>query len=548
MYTKLSSTPVQHRIALPKLPSAISAAEIVTAAAEAAPFPYLKAACGVVVLVLKTIETMKKNRADLEDLYASAFKVQTILLEAHADGDALSSSSRTSKIEQLCEKLQVHQTMERVLRELEQLAQKLLSHQLLKRALALITAKAISDKIKDMKEQVAETLKEFNAIVDIDTNREVKEIRRILTAGVIPALILPKPQKLGAASQRLNVLYATATGLVNTAGDTDLSTLIALSNLAMEYTVVGEYYHAQPIQEHIFRAYRARADRGANHRETLTAMGNLAVTYLETGQLVAAEELGRDLVDRRWRVQGDADPATLRSEANLAVVLRRMGDDERNEEARVLQKHVYEVRREKLGEGHADTLSAATNLAATYRKLGMARAAKDILERVVQQEPHRVNALESLALAYSALNEHVAARELKERILAAVRDSKGSEHSDTLRAMTNLAVTYKDLDLPLKAADLERKILAARTRELGADHPDTLECMSHLADSYYQLRQFAETEKIEVVLLDSYAGRYGDADRRTQRVMKNLEKTYRSLQKKDKAEEIRKRLKRTETY
>ncbi|KAJ7938103.1 hypothetical protein B0H13DRAFT_38850 [Mycena leptocephala] len=50
-------------------------ARTITAAADAVPFPYVNGVFGTVVVLLETVEKLKKNRDDLKELYEDIMKI-----------------------------------------------------------------------------------------------------------------------------------------------------------------------------------------------------------------------------------------------------------------------------------------------------------------------------------------------------------------------------------------------------------------------------------------------------------------------------------------
>ncbi|KAJ6563730.1 hypothetical protein DFH09DRAFT_1082308 [Mycena vulgaris] len=74
------------------LANSLLAAKTITAAAECAPFPYIKGAFGLVVILLETVEKVKKNRDNLKELCEDIVEIVTIVqdqLVAHGDKAAV---------------------------------------------------------------------------------------------------------------------------------------------------------------------------------------------------------------------------------------------------------------------------------------------------------------------------------------------------------------------------------------------------------------------------------------------------------------------------
>ncbi|KAJ7099667.1 hypothetical protein C8R44DRAFT_747603 [Mycena epipterygia] len=57
------------------LANSLLTAKIVTAAADSVPLPYVKGVFGTVVVLLETVEKLKKNRDDLKDLCGDIMEI-----------------------------------------------------------------------------------------------------------------------------------------------------------------------------------------------------------------------------------------------------------------------------------------------------------------------------------------------------------------------------------------------------------------------------------------------------------------------------------------
>src|SRR5262249_39372505 len=75
---------------------------------------------------------------------------------------------------------------------------------------------------------------------------------------------------------------------------------------------------------------------GDEHFSTLTAMNNLAVTYLYQGRWKEAEELEVVVLDKQQKVLGDEHPNTLSAIANFASTYGHQGRWKEAEELEVV--------------------------------------------------------------------------------------------------------------------------------------------------------------------------------------------------------------------
>jgi hypothetical protein len=125
--------------------------------------------------------------------------------------------------------------------------------------------------------------------------------------------------------------------------------------------------------------------------------------------------------------------------------------------AHVLAADLHQQWRDRLGDGHADTLAVAHYLAWALRDVG----------------------------------RYAEARELDEDTLTHRRRVLGDDHPDTLRSANNLALDLGDLGEYQAAREPDEDTLARRRRVLGDDHPHTLISADNLA---FNLRALGETD------------------------------------------------------
>jgi tetratricopeptide (TPR) repeat protein len=139
-----------------------------------------------------------------------------------------------------------------------------------------------------------------------------------------------------------------------------------------------------------------------DNEATTNLVWKCAMTLLEDGRWMNAEELFVQVMETRKRVLGEEHPDTLTSIANLASTYRNQG---RWKEAEELEVQVMETSSRVLGEEHPDTLTSIANLASTYTNQGRWKEAEELEVQVME----------------------TSSRVLRE------------EHPDTLTSMNNLA-------------------------------------------------------------------------------------------------------------
>jgi tetratricopeptide (TPR) repeat protein len=148
-----------------------------------------------------------------------------------------------------------------------------------------------------------------------------------------------------------------------------------------------------------------RKVNGPEHPDTLAAMNNLSIRYVEAGRRNEALKLREELVALVRKVLGPEHPDTLLAMNNLANSYAEAG---RRDEALKLREHVLTLSRKVLGPEHPNMLTAMQNLANSYDEAGRGDEAL----------------------------------RLREEMLALSRKMNGPEQLNTLAAMYNLANSY----------------------------------------------------------------------------------------------------------
>ncbi|KAJ6573466.1 P-loop containing nucleoside triphosphate hydrolase protein [Mycena vulgaris] len=147
----------------------------------------------------------------------------------------------------------------------------------------------------------------------------------------------------------------------------------------MIYYHVGRYEEAKDLA--VAAIERETQLLGADHPDTLWAMGNLASTYFHLGKHHQAEELEAVVLAKRKQVLGDDHPETLCSISNLATIYRNLHNYHKAKELGVI---ALEKRKQVLGDAHPDTLLAMGELASIYRSLNKHTKAKEIKKLIRQ--------------------------------------------------------------------------------------------------------------------------------------------------------------------
>lgn len=239
---------------------------------------------------------------------------------------------------------------------------------------------------------------------------------------------------------------------------------------------------------------------GAEHRQTLGSISELAQAYGAAGRLAEALQLYEQNLQLQQAKLGRDHHETLASMNNLAATYSAAG---RWGQAIRLLEETWQLRQAKFGKDHPDTLGAMNNLAAAYQQSGRLAQALPLYEaamklqqaKVGPEHPDTLRMTGNLAAAYSAAGRLDEAIALEQESLRIQLDLLGPKHPDTLISMNNLAADYRDAGRLTESLQLYKETLQIMQAKFGPDHPEILRPVCGLAMTLKELRNWEEAEE-----------------------------------------------------
>ncbi|KAJ6547999.1 hypothetical protein DFH09DRAFT_1281720 [Mycena vulgaris] len=159
------------------LAASLTTAKLIAAGAECIPFPYVKGVFGTVVVILETVEKVKRNREDLQELCEDIVEIIRIVQERlsfHGDTAAVDFKA-------LCEKLEG--VLQGVLAAVKKLQTE--PHDLSSRFKEFIKLGSTTDKISGYRKKIQQLQLNFVLGTTIDTNLQV---HKAFSTGRLPDL------------------------------------------------------------------------------------------------------------------------------------------------------------------------------------------------------------------------------------------------------------------------------------------------------------------------------------------------------------------------
>jgi serine/threonine protein kinase/tetratricopeptide (TPR) repeat protein len=189
---------------------------------------------------------------------------------------------------------------------------------------------------------------------------------------------------------------------------------------------------------------------GDEHRDTLSSMHKLALSYLELGRYEDALLLNKEVIARKTATLGPEHRETLNTMQNLATTYSHLG---RHKDALELEEELRAVMIAKFGPDDPDTLDLTNNLAVSYSYFGRLADALKLRQETLELCKTRrgpdngltLASMNNLANSYDDVGRHADALKLREEVVALLKAKHGPDHVQTLRAMHNLASSYSQL-------------------------------------------------------------------------------------------------------
>jgi tetratricopeptide (TPR) repeat protein len=167
-------------------------------------------------------------------------------------------------------------------------------------------------------------------------------------------------------------------------------------------------------------------------------------------------------------------------------------------------ERAYDVRREKFGDDHPDTLAAASNLALNLWYLGEFQRARTLDEETLarrrrvlgEDAPDTLTSAIQLANDLFGLGNYPQARELQEEMLSRRRRILGDDHPDTLTSASLLGGVLWSLGDYQQARQLQSDAFTRSRRVLGEDHTNTLASALLLGMVLWSLGDYQQARQI----------------------------------------------------
>jgi non-specific serine/threonine protein kinase/serine/threonine-protein kinase len=318
-------------------------------------------------------------------------------------------------------------------------------------------------------------------------------------------------------------------------------TIAALGGLAQIYMEEGRFAEAEATAEKALETEQHKA--GALHPDTLASMDALARIYQRHGKFTGAEPLARQAVEGLERKLGASDAKTITAMHDLGSIYAEQG---KYEQAEPMFRKALAGQQSRFGADHPDTLGILSDLAdmldRQHRRaeaIAIESQLLDACRRVFGPEhPNTLVVMSNLAVSYSDQKEYAESEALNRQTKEIMDRVLGLDNPRTLIVTNNLGVACKTTGKYADAEAIDRRNAATCLRVLGPDHPTTLASRSNLALDHFYLGEHGEAETEFRALLEVRRRKPGTEDPVTLRTAYNLARTLSAEGKYQEAEKL----------
>jgi tetratricopeptide (TPR) repeat protein len=313
------------------------------------------------------------------------------------------------------------------------------------------------------------------------------------------------PEDLETELQLANVMYEQ--GAAEDVGDFDFTELDAMIEriVAERVRLYGEIHpdvsEAMALEGFVWQAKRKLPESkkvlmkvseiegktlGPDHPWSVNSYLSLAWTEAEDGNGDAAVAWYRKAIASRLAFFGGESAKSCEARVMLSVALANVKED--YDAAREELLKVVQWREANLGQDHAETLTALTDLAGIYELQGQLTQSTEIYGRVLRSRtstlgpdhPDTIQSSRQIAFQELLAGNLKNAKELYQGVLSRSESALGADHPETVNARVSLALALNGLGEYAEATRLLEQSLETLTRLKGPEHADTLAVRSYL--------------------------------------------------------------------
>jgi CHAT domain-containing protein/Tfp pilus assembly protein PilF len=245
----------------------------------------------------------------------------------------------------------------------------------------------------------------------------------------------------------------------------------------------------EPTEQPAAPSTAAPADRSESSNDFLLTeaqqLDDRSLADRQQGRYPEALAAGRRALEIRKQVLGDRHANTATSLVHLGATLSNMGQ---YDEARQCLEQALAVRKELFGEKNGAYLEALNDLGLIFHSMGQYEQAVSLLGRSLSLRwevfgPQHLNvalAMNNMACVFEDIGHYASARQLHESALAIRRKQLGEAHPVVGASLNNLGLVLQKMGDHQEARRCHEQSLEIARKTQGEEHPETANRLNNL--------------------------------------------------------------------
>ena len=257
---------------------------------------------------------------------------------------------------------------------------------------------------------------------------------------------------------------------------------------------LNDYAYYKEAENVYLRFVQLSEETNGQNETTADAYNNIGIVYDYLGDYDKALEFENKALEIKKEVLGEKHADTANSYNNIGVVYEELGD---YNEALEYHNKALEIRKEVLGEKHTNTATSYNNIGVVYDNLGDYDKALEYFIKALEifkevlGENHRdtANSYNNIGNVYYNLGDYNEALKLYNKALEIRKEVLGEKHADTAMSYYNIGNVYDNLGDYNKALGFDYKAWEIFEEVLGKSHPYTQHTLQNIAIAKQMLEE-----------------------------------------------------------
>jgi len=234
---------------------------------------------------------------------------------------------------------------------------------------------------------------------------------------------------------------------------------------------------------------------------TMPSADNLIAVFNQTGFAAKAEQIGKDLLERKENQFGKDHFFVA---TTLALLGSAHGDLGNYSQQKDLLERALRILEQRYGKDHPEVALTLASLGNAHGDLGNYSQQKDLFERALRikeqhygkEHPEVAKTLTNLSNAHGYLGYYSQQKDLFEHALRIKEQHYGKEHPEVAVTLTNLGNAHGSLGDYSQQKDLLERALRIKEQHFGKEHPEVAITVYNLGEAHDDLGDLRRAKEL----------------------------------------------------